>query len=137
MIGYLGRNYWNLDGFPAPAHPSANQACATLWAVLNGALARWVGVIRWRAKPRPHGFLAPLYYEGRCLEADLLHGIPHRPPLLRRPSKASIRRCNSSMICCNRAITANGVSRLAVLRATVVDSNRSLALSSDLFVIQP
>ena len=99
--------------------------------------ARWVGVIRWRAKPRPHGFLAPLYYEGRSLEADLLHGIPHRPPLFRRPSKASIRRCNSSMICCNRAITANSVSRLAVLRSTVVDSNRSLARSSDMFAIQP
>ena len=39
------------------------------------------------------------------------------PLPLRPPSNAAIRRCNSSMTACCRAITANSASRLAVLRS--------------------
>ena len=68
------------------------MACAT----------RWVGVMRWRAKPWGRGFLGPLFWVGRLPDLGLMPGIPLGPPGLAFPSSASIRRCNWAMtVCCS------------------------------------
>ena len=69
------------------------------------------------AKAVGRGFLGSFFSAGSDFAPGLLPGIPGRPLPLRPPSNAAIRRCNSSMTACCRAITANSASRLAVLRS--------------------
>ena len=51
------------------------MACAT----------RWVGVMRWRAKPWGRGFLGPLFWVGRLPDLGLMPGIPLGPAGLAFP----------------------------------------------------
>ena len=127
VLGDCYRNHWDINYLSGPLPPA--RLAPHSGQEETRCSARWVGVMRGRAKPWGLGFLGLSLRGRRWPERGLIPGIPRGPPGLAFPSRISIRRCNWAAtascpwtIACCWAMTASKTSREAALRSKLVST---------------